>query len=663
VCSSDLLTERFIDTQAVNSAYNNLGQVITPTSGVTTSAAFDAAWQKVEIFGRYLLDYDHLAKMFVCYRESAPSIDNAANSIPKLGIYQHEATEQTAAANNGWVQSNIGTLSFKRGTWYRMQATVTGTQLTVNFWEIADEQTARNASAKDSVPSSAVTTTKTIEQATVPQDVLTLSASKYFGGSMGVITSGAAVEYIVVQPTRVLSVNLQGTTSQLTTLTKPIENSSRVTANTKLSQIPGMNETEAERSLNWQKELTSQMVLKFGNLTLTALDQESLIRSEFIYQTKGIFDQTTPDFVIFAKTNQNPNAQQVGMSALETPKPLYIASLVTNQIIDTTGKIVGQVESALNLYLQQHPKLSDGVMTQLQNSQKTYFQSMSLPLTFANSTLTADVTQMANGLYVYSAPALDQRIQGKTDYFVTTTSNSVGITATGAPLKLSDAPTTTIGLVSLVTGQVYTLQQNGKTASILSTKTVGTTTIIDAKTTYAVYPDYQTKLTPQAKAAIEAVQQIFNDLQKTIAAEKKLQTTAQNTLNSLNTQLTSVTTTITFATGDPLTALKAAQTTGQQALTGLNAALAAFNKALPTNQAGPSTQVAINLQAAIDSANNAITVCQNAITTYNNSPVTQTSSDSYGYSTDSGYGYGTSDASYNASYGGYGSYDSYGGGY
>lgn len=657
------LTERFIDTQAVNSAYNNLGQVITPTSGTTTSAAFDAAWQKVEVFGRYLLDYDHLAKMFVCYRESAPSIDNPANSIPKLGIYQHEATDQTVATNNGWIQSSIGTVNFKRGTWYRMQATVTGAQLTVNFWEIADEQTARNASVKDPVPSSAVTKTVMIEQAIVPQDVLTLSASKNFGGSMGVITSGAAVEYIVVQPTRVLSVSLQGTTAQLTTLTKPIENSSRVAANTKLSQIPGMNETEAERSLNWQKELANQMVLKFGNLTLTALDQESLIRSEFIYQTKGIFDQTTPDFVVFAKTNQNPNAQQVGISALENPKPVYLMSLVTNQIIDTTGKVVGQVDSALRLYLQQHPKLSDVVMTQLQNSQKTYFQAMAGPFIFANSTLTADVTQMGNGLYVYSAPALDSRIQGKTDYFVTTTSNSVGITTTGAPLKLSDAPTTTTGLVSLVTGQVYTLQQNGKTASVLSTKTIGATTITDAKTTYAVYPNYQAQLSPQAKANIEAVQQIFNDLQKTIAAEQALQTIAQNTLNSLNTQLTSVTTTLTFATGDPLTALKAAQTAGQQALTSLNSALAGFNKALPTNQAGPSTQVAINLQTAIDNANNAITACQNAISTYNNSPVTQTSSDSYGYSTDSGYGYGTSDASYNESYGGYGSDDSYGGGY
>lgn len=656
------LTERFIDTQAVNNAYNNLAQVITPTSGTTTAAAFDTAWQKVETFGRYLLDYDHLAKMFVCYRESAPSSDNPANAIPKLGIYQHEATDQTVAANNGWVQSSIGTVNFKRGTWYRMQATVTGTQLTVNFWEIADEQTARNASAKDPVPSSAVTKTATIEQAIVPQDVLTLSASKNFGGSMGVITSGAATEYIIIQPTRVLSVNLQGTTSQLTTLTKPIESSSRVTANTKLSQVPGMNETEAERSLNWQKELANQMVLKFGNLTLTALDQESLIRSEFIYQTKGIFDQTTPDFVIFAKTNQNPNAQQVGISALENPKPLYIISLVTNQIIDATGKIVGQVKSALNLYLEQHPKLSDAVMQQLQNSQATYFQSMSLPLAFANSTLTADVTQMGNGLYVYSALAVDPRIQGKTDYFVTTTSNSVGITATGAPLKLSDAPTTTTGLVSLVTGQVYTFEQNGKTASILSTKTVGTTTITDAKTTYAVYQNYQAQLTPQAKGNIEAAQQIFNDLQKTIAAEQALQTTAQNMLNSLNTQLTSVTTTLTFATGDPLNALKAAQTAGQQALTSLNTALAAFNKALPTNQAGPNTQVAINLQSAIDNASSAITACQNAITTYNNSPITQTSTD-YGSSSDSGYGYGTSDASYSESYGGYGSSDSYGGGY
>ena len=644
------LTERFIDTQAVNNAYNNLAQVITPTSGTTTAAAFDAAWQKVETFGRYLVDYDHLAKMFVCYRQSAASIDNAANSIPKLGIYQHEATEQTVAANNGWIQSNIGAINFKRGTWYRMQATIVGTKLTVNFWELADEQAARNATTKDPVPNSALTQTTTIEQALVPQDVLALSASKYFGGSMGVITSGAAVEYIVIEPTRVLTVNLQGTTSQLTTLTKPIESAARVTANTKLSQIPGMNQTETERSLNWQKELASQMGLTFGNLTLTALDQESLIRSEFIYQTKGIFDQTTPDFVVFAKTNQNPNAQQVGISALETPKPLYIISLVTNQIIDTTGKIVGQVESALNLYLQQHPKLSDSVMTQLQNSQRTYFQSMSLPLTFANSTLTADVTQMANGLYVYSAPALDPRIQGKTDYFVTTTSNSVGITGTGAPLKLSDAPTTTTGLVSLVTGQVYTLQQNGKTASILSTKTVGTTTITDAKTTYAVYPDYQAKLTPQAKATIEAVQQIFNDLQKTVAAEQALQTKAQNTLNTLNTQLTSVITTITFATGDALTALKSAQVVSQKALTDLNNALAAFNKALPTNQAGPNTQVAINLNNVLDQANSAITACQNAITTYNNTPVTQTSTD-YGSSSDSGYGYGTTDQSYNANYG------------
>ncbi|NBP14526.1 hypothetical protein EBU95_09020 [bacterium] len=554
------------------------------------------------------------------------------------------------AANNGWVQSNIGTINFKRGTWYRMQATIVGTKLTVNFWELADEQAARNATTKDPVPSSALTQTTTIEQATVPQDVLALSASKYFGGSMGVITSGAAVEYIVIEPTRVLTVNLQGTTSQLTTLTKPIESAARITANTKLSQIPGMNQTEAERSAEWQKKLATQTTLTFGNFTLTALSQESLIRSEFIYQTKGIFDQTTPDFVIFSQTSQNPTAEKVGVSGVETPKPSYLMSLVTNQIIDITGKVVGQVDSALNLYLQQHPKLPDSVMTQLQNSQKAYFQAMTGPFSFANSTLTGNSNEMANGLYIYTSPAIDQRIQGKTDYFVTATSNNLGITATGAPLKITDATTNTNGLVSLVTGQVYTLQQNGKTVTTLSAKTIGTTTLVDTKTTYTVYPTYQSKLTPDTKAAIEAVQQTFNDLQKTVAAEQALQTKAQNTLNTLNTQLTSVITTITFATGDALTALKSAQVVSQKALTDLNNALAAFNKALPTNQAGPNTQVAINLNNALDQANSAITACQNAIITYNNTPVTQTSTD-YGSSSDSGYGYGTTDQSYNASYG------------
>jgi hypothetical protein len=644
------LTERFIDTQAINTAYSNLSQVINPNSSPTISATFDAAWQKIETFGRYLVDYDHLAKMFVCYRQAAASTDNAANSIPKLGIYQHEATASSAAANNGWIQPNIGTINFKRGTWYRMQATVVGTKLTVAFWEIGDEQAAKNASIKDVAPSSAITQTITVEQATVPQDILSLSASKYFGGSMGVITSGAAVEYRVIQPARVLSVNLQGATSQLSVLTSPTESASRIAANTKLSQVPGMNQTEAERSAAWEKQLELEKTLKFGNFTLTALSEESLIRSENIYQTKGIFDQTTQDLVVFCQTSQNPNAQQIGVNALDTPKPAYLMSLVTNNIIDVTGKVVGQVDSALNLYLQQHPKLSQTVMTQLQNSQKTYLEAMTGPFVFANITLTGNSNEMANGIYVYSGQAIDQRIQGKIDYFVTATSNNLGITKTGNPLKLSDLATDTNGLVSLVTGQVYDLKQGGKIASILSSKTLSFTTLTDAHLTYTVYPNYQSRLTSETKTNIENVQQVFNDLQKTIAAEQALQAKAQNTLNTLNTQLNSVTSTILFATGDTLTALKSAQTSSQKVLATLNSALAAFNKALPINQAGPTTQVALNLNNAIDQANSAITACQNAITTYNNTPVVQASFD-YGSSSDSGYGYGTTDASYNANYG------------
>ncbi len=201
------LTERSFDIQTVQTLYENYSKAINPDNGEFIPQNFDAAWEKVDSLNRYLLDFDHLAKMFVVYRTDAPSEagGQVAGSTPQLGLYHHELPEKTDIAHKeGWLKTNFTPITFSTNTWYRMQATLDGTKLSVAFWQVGTDAQAAAARKEDLPPSSALTTTVSVAPATIPESVasLLLNQDKY-KGSMGVITAGAAVEYKVLAPTTV----------------------------------------------------------------------------------------------------------------------------------------------------------------------------------------------------------------------------------------------------------------------------------------------------------------------------------------------------------------------------------------------------------------------------------------------------------------------------
>ena len=296
------LTERFLDTHALNKVYADLSTVINPKSGTASTTDFDTTWEKVDAMSRYMFDYDHLAKMFVCYRTApppAPGTKGTNESIPKLGVYVHEApsakastetttgTNQMAANTDGWVDNlQLPAITFKRGTWYRMQAALDGSNLKVSFWEIGTDQAAQQAKTTDTPPKTAVTKTIAIDQAEIPKDVAGLLNSKQFAGSMGVITSGASVEYIVLEPSKVSIIEMHGNTPTFSSISKPQSTDYRTTSNQKLQQVPHMKETEAERETSWAKGIQAQISPQFADLKLTALSQQALCNHSLYIKQK-----------------------------------------------------------------------------------------------------------------------------------------------------------------------------------------------------------------------------------------------------------------------------------------------------------------------------------------------------------------------------------------
>lgn len=650
------LTERSLDTAAVNNAYANLLNTVEPTSGTTTTANFDAVWQTIDTISQYLLDYDHLAKMFVCYREAAPGrlYGKAklppAKSIPKLGVYVHEAPATSPTANTkGWLNESFPGISFKRGTWYRMKATLAKENLELYFWEVGSDEDARKVTAADNPPANAISKVTSVNNATIPSAVNTLMSAKNFAGSMGVITSGASVEYIVISPQEIAVVEGQGTTAKLTTITGPQEANSRLTANKVLAEIPHMAQSEREQGQAWHTKINEELDPTFGKFKLTALSRNVGINSEFVYATKGTFSPTTTDYVVFTTNGQNSTATEIGVSPVGPHKPVALLSLVSGTLYSASGAIVGHLDNAAQFYEQQHPALSSSVLTKIKTAQDQFWKLMSGPFVFENMTLAGDGSSMGSGAFVYTMSTGADKPKF-IDYFVMASTNALGINKTGQLLLLGSTTSKIDCIVSLVTNKVYNLTLDSKAPTIITSKNLSKIKVTPTDTIYDAYSNYETKLNAVTKKAILASQKIYRTELTAQTADKKLEAEASHALNAANTAATSANNEAVWATGSLQSKLQTNYTATKKAATTLKAALSAYKKS-----SNPQTETA--LKSAVKAAE-AITKTTeaNVKLAEDAPPPSNTGTGPYGGTSNSPYGYGSSYQNYNTS--SYGSYNS-----
>lgn len=619
------LTERYFDPIAINNAYNNFIGLMNPKSGNTSSADFDAAWLKLDAVNRYLTDYDHHAKMFVC----SPNVigNPTTGTTAQLGVYVHEAPEVPNSVN-GWLQNNFSAINFKRGVWYRMQAVVNGSTLTTVFWEVGTDQDAKNASPADTPPANAqVQKFNNIPVAQVPPIVAGLDTQNSYAGSMGVIASGASIEYVVLSPQPSITISQQRTQSNSTV------NQQSVTA----------------QNQNWYQNLAGQMNPTFGNFSFTPVSDSAILQGQYIYTTQGTFNSSETDYVVFV-SSLTPTGNQVGVTPTINPAPVGIMSLATGEIYNSSGQMVGQVANPVFLYQQANGQIPQSVVNQLPAVRKEYWQSMTGPFNFSGTTLNGLLPAMTQGVFVYS---VTPQQNGYTDYLIGALTGSVGISTTNIPLIMSSIPNTLNTFISLVSGNVYTIQAGSAQNSYQ---------IVSANNNYSVYSQYQNQLPQAVQNQIAASQKIYQAQTANIAADQALQQQGQSAVNTLNSAMSAAQTEINFAQGSYVTAITTAQTAAQSALTTLQTDLANLTTAMTKATVSTTASIYTSLQASIAAANNAAAALNNAVTAANNAPSASTTS--YGSSSSSGYGASSSYGNFNSTYGGYSGYgSSYGSSY
>jgi hypothetical protein len=340
----------------------------------------------------------------------------SSNAPTSCGLYEHEG--------KGWLSQNLSAPTFTPGEWYRMKMQLNGNLLNVKVWKDSDNEPSGQPF-----------------QVTIDKDNLELK-------TIGIISSGAAVEYQIITP-------------QITIKT----NSTVRPAATSFEQT---REVTARQSMN---RLESPLIS--SSLPLQALDLTTLVKGLYIYTTKvtGLTDQNgnpINDYVLLCQIGNDNKviASSIGLS-IEQTGASGIVSLVTGNYYNANAQKVGYYADIFNVYNVYHGPLSTSVTNAIQAQRKIYLQKYIGPFTFGTIQLNAtSIDDIAQGNYVYKGISPEAELvdannaavvdssTGKTiyDYFVVAsldTKNNVlnyGVAY--------DDPKAN-GILSLVTGKVY----------------------------------------------------------------------------------------------------------------------------------------------------------------------------------------------------------------
>lgn len=356
------------------------------------------------------IDAAHLAKMLV-YKKAEQ------NDPVSLNVYEHEGA--------GWLTKQVSGPIFEVGTWYHMKMRLQATSVSVKVWQDQEQE---------------------------PSGWQSFSAQKTTQKTVGVISSGASVQYQFIQP------HLAIHASSL----RPVVSW----------------QAEKDRALTSNKIMEQQLNPAIGALHLLgAVDKESVVKGQFIYTTratnlKDAQGSNIDDYVILATRSggrdaptiinlgASPRMQITNDSMLQFNENACIVSLVTGNVYDKNGDKVTTSINVLDAYIKVNGALTDQLTAKIADLQKNYRATLlqAMPFGSINLTLTSE-QELVRGQFIYQAISpiavftdgkggalKDEQGNALYDYFVTVDKNGL----VGAIFDQ-----TITRMQSLVTGLVY----------------------------------------------------------------------------------------------------------------------------------------------------------------------------------------------------------------
>ncbi len=310
------------------------------------------------------LDLDHLAKMAVFKREMI-------NEPISVNAYEHEG--------KGWFKESMPANNFAVNTWYYLNARLNGTTLQVKFWsEDAPTQVTTQSYAVTALPSQ-----KTI----------------------GVISSGAAIEYQINKPTIPVKPipalrPAHGYCKSLPTACSTSPDDANI-----ITITPTIQREAAARKL-----LSYQLNPSVGSFNPKAVTKDQILKGHFIYNTqatnlKNNAENTIDDYIVMCTINADLNGvNDLGKYPLESDD---VISLVTQKAFNNNGTDSGlRISDAFANYTKTFP-LPDSLVTTIQNLQKAY-SAQNMKVSFAPFTLKpASQKAIENYQYIYTMPLTD----------------------------------------------------------------------------------------------------------------------------------------------------------------------------------------------------------------------------------------------------------------
>jgi hypothetical protein len=357
------------------------------------------------------LDVSHLAKMVVYKKDSK-------DQPITLNLYEHEG--------KGWFAQPTGP-DFAVGQWYHMRLQLANATLSVQIWK----------------------------EGTTPPAPQTFTISPTKQQTIGVISSGASIEYQIITP-QILP-----------------------QANTKLRPTGALGiPTEKQREVDARKKMQQLTNPPIGSLNLQAINKPSILKGQYIYTTNatGLTDaQKKPiaDYVTLGQaavgTQGATIINQIGISPLLALSPgasaPSVVSLISQRAYDQNAKQIATCPHVLESFVQTHGQLPDDTTKTINDLRSTYASSLIGPFSFGAISLQATSAQdVVDGHSIYKAtsPASELRdsqgnpVKDSTgailyDYFLMKTNDGV----LGAPYDTSIST-----MRSLVTGYEYNKTSN-----------------------------------------------------------------------------------------------------------------------------------------------------------------------------------------------------------
>ncbi|MEX0940310.1 MAG: hypothetical protein WDZ41_03045 [Candidatus Babeliales bacterium] len=359
------------------------------------------------------IDPGYLAKMLVYKKENK-------NQPISLGLYEHEG--------KGWVAENISGPSFNVGNWYRMKMQLNNTQLKLKVWQEGNDE----------------------------PDWQTFNVAKTTQKTVGIISSGASIQYQILNPKVPIDAIPQ--------LRQPITWS-----------------TEQERAIQARKILEQKINPIIGTFNLQATDKIQILKGQFIYTTRATNlkddqNNSIDDYVILGTqsgSGQTLRIENQGISPraeLKTAQNVMIQnyegtvviSLVTGDVFDRNSNKITTVTvpTALPNFLQTHGPLTNALTKKLMSLNKEYQTALLEKVHFGPINLKAtSIEDIQKGQFIYQAASPESELrdiernpikneQGKSvyDYFLMIDSDGL----------LGSVYSTAIGQIqSLITGNVY----------------------------------------------------------------------------------------------------------------------------------------------------------------------------------------------------------------